>query len=97
MTLRDKIINGEILTAKEVKDIVYEDANLEYRIVDRISEGYGRWTEYMTTVFELFDNGKFYALNWDRGLTEYQENSFDAQTATPVEKREIISYVWVMI
>lgn len=98
MSLKDKIINGEILVAKEVKDIVFEYTDeLEYKIVDEISNGHGRWTEYMTTVFELCDNGKFYALDWDRGLTEYQENNFYAQFAKPVEKKEVITYEWTTI
>lgn len=95
MTLKDKIIGGEKLTAEEVKDIVYEDANLEYVILEEISNGHGRWVEYMTTIIELCDTGTYYALDWNRGLTEYQDNEFEAQVATPVEKKEVITYEWV--
>ena len=95
MTLRDKIIGGERLTAKEVKDIIKENAYLDYEIVEEISDGHGRWVEYMTTIIEL-GNGDYYALYWNRGLTEYQENEFEAQIATPVEKKEVITYEWVV-
>jgi len=95
MTLRDKIIGGEKLTAEEVKDIVYEDARLAYAIIEEISNGHGRRVEYMTTIIELWDTGTYYALDWNRGLTEYQDNEFEAQVATPVEKKEVITYEWV--
>ena len=94
MTLRNKIIGGKKLTAEEVKDIIYEDAYLYYEIIEEISNGHGRWVEYMTTIIEL-GNGDYYALDWDRGLTEYQDNEFEAQVAIPVKKKEIITYEWV--
>lgn len=94
MTLRDKIIGGERLTAREVKDIIKENAYLDYEIVEEISNGHGRWVEYMTTIIEL-GNGDYYALDWNRGLTEYQDNEFETQVATPVEKKEVITYEWV--
>lgn len=95
MTLRDKIIGGERLTAREVKDIVRDDASLNYAIIEEISDGHGRWVEYMTTIIELWDTGTYYALYWNRGLTEYQENEFEAQVAIPVEKKEVVTYEWV--
>lgn len=96
MTLKDKIIGGEKLTSREVKDIIYDDAALEYAIIEEISNGHGRWVEYMTTIIELWDTGTYYALDWNRGLTEYQDNEFETQTATPVEKKEVITYEWVV-
>lgn len=95
MTLRDKIIGGERLTSKEVKDIIKENAYLDYEIVEEISNGHGRWVEYMTTIIEL-GNGDYYALDWNRGLTEYQNNEFETQIAIPVEKKEVVTYEWVV-
>ena len=94
MTLRDKIIGGERLTAKEVRNIVYEDAYLDYEVIEEISDGHGRWVEYMTSIIEL-GNGDYYSLSWERGLTEYQDNEFEDQIAIPVEKKEVITYEWV--
>lgn len=94
MTLRDKIINGEKLTSREVADIVYEDADLDYEIIEEISDGHGRWMEYMTSIIKL-DKDDFYALSWERGLTEYQDNQFDSQVATPMTRVPLFTYEWV--
>ena len=36
-----------------------------------------RWTQDVSTIFEF--EGKYYSLDWDRGLTECQENGFYTQ------------------
>lgn len=42
----------------------------------------------MVTVVEV--NGKLYAINWQRALTEYQENIFDNQPyECEITKKEI--------
>ena len=42
--------------------------------VDQIENDSGRWTTCMTTVFEI--GGRYFAIDWDRGLTERQENEY---------------------
>lgn len=93
MTLKDKIINGEKLDKLEVMDLVYEDADLDYELVEEIMHDHGRWMMHMETIIKIDD--KYYSIIWDRGLTEYQENEFYGQIAKPVVKKEIISYKWV--
>ena len=95
MTLKEKIINGELLSEREVEDILWENADFEYQIVDEIQHGHGRWTAYMESIIEI--DGKFYSLGWQRGLTEYQESEFDAQRAEEVIKTEKIITVWKAI
>lgn len=51
--------------------------------VDQIENDSGRWMTYMTTVFEV--GGRYFAIDWDRGLTERQENEYDSQ---PVEVKK---------
>lgn len=66
--------------------------------VDQIENDTGRWTTYMTTVFKIGD--RYFAIDWDRGLTECQENEYCSQ---PVEvtkreyKRTIMVTEWVPI
>lgn len=66
--------------------------------VDQIENDTGRWTTYMTTVFEI--GNRYFAIDWDRGLTECQENEYCSQ---PVEvtkreyKRTIMVTEWVPI
>jgi len=58
------------LTAEQKKDLVYE--------CEVTSEGGGarRWYEGMYTVVKA-DDGKFYGISWDRGLTEDQDDNFE--------------------
>ena len=62
-------------------------------------EGYeGRWMRDMSTVFE--GNGRFFNIDWERGLTEYQENEFYEQPYEVVKKcheETIIVINWVPI
>ena len=44
--------------------------------VDEIVNDSGRWMEYVTTIIENPETGKLYEVDWERGLTEMQENEF---------------------
>ena len=50
----------------------------------------------MVTIAEV--DGKFYSLNWDRGLTESQEDYYPEQEADEVEQIEetIVVKKWVI-
>ena len=66
--------------------------------VDKIENDSGRWTTYMTTVFEI--GGRYFAIDWERGLTECQENDYWKQ---PVEvtkrqyEKTIVVTEWIPI
>ena len=66
--------------------------------VDQIENGSGRWMTYMTTVFKI--GGRYFAIDWDRGLTECQENEYCSQ---PVEvtkrqyEKTIVVTEWIPI
>lgn len=54
--------------------------------VDTIEGDHGRWTQYMYSVIELC--GHYFGINWERGLTEYQENYYPELIFEEVEPRE---------
>jgi hypothetical protein len=76
-------------TKEEVQNLVWENA---------IETDYGenrRWSRTNITIVEF--NKKFYELYWEEGLTEYQENEYEAQEADEMEQIEktIIVKRWV--
>lgn len=58
------------LDAEGQRALLYESTQIA-------EEGHGarRWSEAMTTIVQAED-GKLYRINWDRGLTEAQEDEF---------------------
>lgn len=75
-----KLKAGEKLNEQELKTLVYDGCE-----VDEIEGDCGRWTQGVQTIFNI--DGELWAINWDRGLTEYQENEFYHQPYR-VERRE---------
>lgn len=72
-----KIENGEPLTEAELSEVVSEFA---------VESDYGdnrRWTRTVTTIVKLCD--RYFSIDWEEGLTEYQENEFYNQ---PFEVRK---------
>lgn len=57
-------------TAEEIEEYVFEGD-----VVYEEDNGSGRWSESVTSVFRA-DDGKLYEANWERGLTEMQDNEF---------------------
>lgn len=64
--------NKREFTTEEIREYVKDDA------VSTESHDNGRWVEYMTTVFQD-EHGDYYSVNWNRGLTELQEDDFYEQ------------------
>lgn len=56
-------------TESEMESLVYE-SGVFTRDIDQ-----GKWSMFVETVVKA-DDGKFYLVNWQRGLTENQEDSF---------------------
>ena len=71
-SIEEKLQDGDYLTEREIEDLRWD-----YPEVYEEEHDSGRWTAFMTTVVDV--NGKNYAINWQRGLTEYQENIYDEQ------------------
>lgn len=70
LTIEEKLEKGISLTEREIQDMRWDFAE-----VYEVEGDEGRWMRHMTTVVKV-GNGDLYAINWDRGLTESQENTF---------------------
>lgn len=57
------------LTADEQEELVYRNE------VDSESNGSGRWMEYVDSTVR-HEDGSFYRISWQRGLTENQQDEF---------------------
>jgi hypothetical protein len=90
--LKNKIVNGEELSADEVQCIYYGEV---FPQVDHIGGDEGRWYRYITVVYEI--NDSYYSIYYYKGLTEYQEDKFESQVADEVEKRPVTTYEWVEV
>lgn len=67
----DKIEKRQLLTEQELERLVEDYTETE-------EEGdIGRWTQSMVSYCLL--NGRYFAIPWERGLTELQPNEFDEQ------------------
>lgn len=76
--MADKIERKENLTEKELQTLVWD-----YQI-DIQEEDSGRWTKHMRAIVELC--GNLYAINYEQGLTECQENEYPYQ---PVKVKRV--------
>lgn len=67
-----------MVTFEEIggEDALWRDA------VKEIRHGSGRWTEYVETIVKTGE--KYYSVNWERGLTESQEDLY------PEDDEEVI-------
>lgn len=74
-------------TVDELVQIAYDDYD-GVEIIDVIEGDSSRWTQHMTTIFKM--NDKLYALEWERGLTEYQENEFYDQPYEVKETKKMV-------
>lgn len=84
-----KIDNGETLTEKELSYFA-EDA------IANIEGDEHRWTRDMKSIVQ--SNERLFAVDWDRGLTESQENMYynqpyEVRKVTKKVVKEIIEYV----
>ena len=87
-----KILNEEKLTEQEIKELVWD-----YEI-EREEGDHGRWTRSVTSIIKLCD--KYFALDWEQGLTEYQENEYYNQPYEVVQRtyeKTITVTEWVSV
>ena len=52
-----------------------------------------RWYREVKTIFEA--EGRLFAVSWNEGLTEQQDNDFDDSEVYEVVKKEKITFEWV--
>ena len=88
-----KIDNKEIFTEREIQTLIWE-----FKEVDSIEGVEGRWSRHMTTIVKLGD--RFFSIDWERGLTERQDNyGFNQPEEVELEEKEItiIQKQWITI
>lgn len=73
---------------EELCQMVFNDYD-GFEVIDTIEGTVGRWTRHMTTILKSGD--KFYAIEWEQGLTEYQENEFYFQPYEVEPYEEVIT------
>lgn len=88
MSPEDKMNKGMKLDEDDIQTLLWErDEVLEEEGENR------RWTRSMTTVIRGNDDN-LYAIDWEQGLTESQENMFDEQPKrVELEEREVVTKV----
>lgn len=79
----NKLKSGDKLSEREIKTLVYDGVE-----VDEIEGDSGRWTQGVQTIIDI--DGELWAIDWDRGLTEYQENEFYNQPYRVVKREKKI-------
>lgn len=78
-------------TDSELNDLVWE--------MEEVETKYGenrRWYRKVTTIFKVED--RYFAVEWDEGLTELQENEFYKQPyeVYPEEETKVITIIkWI--
>ena len=81
-------------TKDEIKKMAYGEFGNEFGNYVTTAEGKTHgWYQEVETIFEV--EGRLFAVSWDRGLTEQQENDFDDAEVYEVEKKEKITFEWV--
>lgn len=65
-----------------------------FKIVEEIEGDSHRWTQDVTTIFKVGD--RHFAIDWDRGLTELQDNYYYNQPYEVVkQEKQIVVTEWV--
>ena len=74
----------------------FHEGDEDFQVIDEESHGSGRWMEYMTTYLKG-PSGQHYAIDWNSGLTEYQENSYDEPRPRKVKRieRQVTIHDWI--
>ena len=88
MKLIEKMRNGVNLTEDEIKSIVCENSEefADYKYITCVEGKASRWTRSMAEIFEI--DGEYWAVPWQNGLTEYQEDTYIGQPyrVEPIEE-----------
>jgi hypothetical protein len=73
------------LTEHEVKMIVWEDHD-DFETIEEQEGEARRWSSTDTRIVKHIPTGKLYSVYFENGLTEMQENEYEAQDAPEVKK-----------
>lgn len=76
-------------THDEIEQMAYEEFG---DCIDVVEGECLRWTQCMETIFEV--DGRRFAVSWDKGLTEYQENDFCCSEVYEVERKAKVIFTY---
>ena len=94
MTIIEEMYAGENLSRDELKALVFEYTEDDYKIITQSEGSEGRWTRAMDTIIKTGED--YWDIPWDRGLTEYQKNAFEEQPFRVKPVKEVITITkWV--
>ena len=86
MDLKEKFLTKQELTASEVEEIIWNMGAEGITYVEEIEGEDRRWSRTNLVIFEVGE--KYFELEYEHGLTEYQENEYWAQIPIEVKKVE---------
>lgn len=84
------------------QDLAYGESFDEWQHVTTNTLDSGRWTKHLESIVKNIKTNKFYAIYWERGLTEMQDMSMfydytpDVEEVKPVEKT-VTTVDWVKV
>lgn len=78
---------GEDLTEKEIKTLIWDSY-----VIDEIEGETHRWYREVKTIIKI--DSELYAIDWNRGLTELQENEYPNQPYSVVKKEKQITVTY---
>lgn len=80
------------LTKEQADALMWEEKTPEgFTHIESKNQGESRWTMITWDIFRHDESGKYYAFEWERGLTEMQESDYRKAelfevVPTPMEK-----------
>jgi len=74
------------LTESELTDIIFDDSVA--KMVEEIEGADRRWVRSMETIIQIKD--RYFSIQWDRGLTENQDNYFHSQPVEVIREEKVI-------
>ena len=96
MTIIEKMYAGEKLSKDELRALVFEYAEDDYKIITELEGPESRWTRAMDTIIKTGED--YWDIPWDRGLTKYQENEFWEQPFRVKPVEEVVTITnWVSL
>lgn len=72
-------------TEEQVQETVWGDHE-DFEVVEEIDGEDRRWTRTNEVIVQQVSTGKLFKLHYEQGLTEMQENMYEAQDAPEVKK-----------
>ena len=64
-------------------------SNLIDNEIDEVRHGARRWSETVTTIIKA--KGRYFSIDWENGLTENQESTFDEQPIEVEKKEKVVT------